>query len=62
MRRSFWQKVEEGKKQGITEDEFERIENFECAIAYHQNKIDEYEREIKRIETMAGSRLERIEV
>ncbi len=53
MRRSFWKKVEDGKTKGITADQFERIENLEAAIAYHQNQIDEYEREIKQIENKA---------
>lgn len=61
MRRTFWQKVEEAKKKGIKTEEFERIENLESAIAYHQNEIDKHEEEIERLENKARSELERIE-
>lgn len=54
MRTSFWQKIEEAKKKGITAEQFEKIENLEAAIAYHQNMIDEYEKEIKHIEAVGG--------
>ena len=50
MRVSYWQKLEETKKKGLTSKQFEKIEALEAAIAYHQNMIDEYEKEIKAIE------------
>jgi hypothetical protein len=62
MGRSFWQKVEEAKMKGITAEQFEKVENLESAIAYHQDKIDEYEKEIKNIENATNSKLERIGV
>ena len=62
MRGSFWQKIEQAKTKGITTDQFEKIENLECTISYHQNKIDEYEKEIKDIERMAKAKLEYIGV
>jgi hypothetical protein len=57
MHRSFWQKLEEAKAKGMTAEEIEKLESLESAIAYHQNKIDEYENEIKSIEKMAKVRL-----
>ncbi len=57
---AFWQKIKEAKTKGITTEEFESIENLEAAIAHHQNKVDEYEEEIKKIEKMAELRLEHI--
>ena len=54
MRRSFWQKVEDAKKDGITARKFERIENLKESIAYHQNKIEEYKEEIKQIKDTAS--------
>ena len=50
MRISYWQKLEEAKKKGLTREQFEKIEALEAAIAHHQNIIDEYEKEIKAIE------------
>jgi len=50
MRVSYWQKLEEAKKKGLTREQFERIEALEGAIAHHQNMIDEYEKEIKAVE------------
>ena len=50
MRISYWQKLEEAKKKGLTSEQFEKIEALEAAIAHHQNMIDEYEKEIKAIE------------
>lgn len=58
MRRSFWQKLEEAKRDGITQEEFEKIEELESAIAYHENKIEEYEKEIKYIKNEAKLKLE----
>jgi hypothetical protein len=49
MRVSYWQKLEEAKKKGLTSEQFEKIETLESAIAHHQNMIDEYEKEIKVI-------------
>jgi flagellar biosynthesis chaperone FliJ len=49
MRVSYWQKLEEAKKKGLTSEQFEKIEALESAIAHHQNIIDEYEKEIKAI-------------
>jgi flagellar biosynthesis chaperone FliJ len=49
MRVSYWQKLEEAKKKGLTSKQFEKIEALESAIAHHQNMIDEYEKEIKEI-------------
>lgn len=60
MRRSFWQKIEEAKTDGITKEQFEKIEDLESAIAYHQNKIEDYEKEIKNIKKKAKLKLERI--
>lgn len=57
MRRSFWQKLEEAKAKGMTAEEIEKLESLESAIAYHQNKVDEYEKEIKSIEKIAKERL-----
>ena len=62
MRIPFWQKIEEAKKKGLTTEHFDQIENLECAIAYHENMIEEYKEEIKQIEKKAKSKLERIEV
>jgi hypothetical protein len=42
---------------GMTDEDIEQQESLECAIAYHQNKIEEYEEEIKTIEKMAKARL-----
>jgi thymidylate kinase len=50
MRVSYWQKLEEAKKKGLTREQFEKIEALEEAIAHHQNMIDGYEKEIKAIE------------
>lgn len=50
MRISYWQKLGEAKKKGLTREQFEKIEDLEAAIAHHQNMIDEYEKEIKEIE------------
>jgi len=50
MRVSYWQKLEEAKKKGLTSEQFEKIEALEAAIAHHQNMIDEYEKEIKEME------------
>jgi hypothetical protein len=50
MRISYWQKLGEAKKKGLTTEQFEKIEDLEAAIAHHQNMIDEYEKEIKAIE------------
>jgi len=50
MRVSYWQKLEEAKKKGLTSEQFEKIEALESAIAHHQNTIEEYEKEIKAIE------------
>jgi flagellar biosynthesis chaperone FliJ len=50
MRVSYWQKLEEAKKKGLTSEQFEKIEALESAIAHHQNMIDEYEKEIKATE------------
>jgi thymidylate kinase len=50
MRVSYWQKLEEAKKKGLTSEQFEKKEALEAAIAHHQNMIDEYEKEIKTIE------------
>lgn len=55
--KSFWQKLEEAKAKGMTAEEIEKLESLESAIAYHQNKVDEYEKEIKSIEKIAGERL-----
>jgi hypothetical protein len=60
MRKSFWQKVEQAKKQGLTADQFERLETLESAIAYHQNEIEGYEKEIERMQNMAESSLESV--
>lgn len=57
MRASYWQKLEEAKKKGMTAEEIEKLENLESAIAYHQNKVDEYEKEIEFIENTAKARL-----
>jgi hypothetical protein len=62
MRRSFWQKIEEAKMKGITAEEYEMIETLEAAIAFHENEIDKYEKEIKRIKNAAKSKQERIGV
>ena len=45
----FWKKVEQAKKQGLTADQFERIEVLESTIAYHQNEIEKHEKEIESI-------------
>lgn len=50
MRISYWEKLEEAKKKGLTSEQFEKIEALESAIAHHQNMIEEYEDEIKTIE------------
>jgi flagellar biosynthesis chaperone FliJ len=50
MRVSYWQKLEEAKKKGLTREQIEEIEALEAAIAQHQNIIEEYEKEIKAIE------------
>ena len=50
MRISYWHKLEEAKKKGLTREQVEKIEDLEAAIAHHQNMIDEYEKEIKVIE------------
>jgi hypothetical protein len=62
MRKTFWQKIEEARRNGITTEQFERVENLEFAIAYHQNKIDECEKEIMNIVEEGKSMLKRIEV
>lgn len=54
----FWEKLEEARRKGINGEEFERLENLEAAIAFHQNKLEEYEQEIKDIKSMAMARLE----
>ena len=51
--KSFWQKLEEAKAKGMTAEEIEKLESLESAIAYHQNKVDEYEKEIKSIEKIS---------
>lgn len=58
MRLSYWQKLEEAKKKGLTSEQLEKIEALEAAIAHHQNRIDEYEKEIKAIK--AGVNLQKI--
>ena len=62
MRRSFWEKVEEAKTEGITTEEFERIENLESAIAHYEDMIDEHKKQIECIKNMANCRLEKFEV
>jgi hypothetical protein len=42
--------IRRGQKKGLTREQFEKIEDLEAAIAHHQNKIDEYEKEIREIE------------
>lgn len=54
MRVSYWEKLEEAKKKGLSSEQFEKIEALESAIAHHQNVIDEYEKEIKAIERQAN--------
>ena len=49
MRVSYWQKLEEAKKKGLTSEQFEKTEALESAVAHHQNMIDDYEKEIKAI-------------
>jgi hypothetical protein len=49
MRVSYWQKLGEAKKKGLTSEQFEKIEALESAIAHHHNMIDGYEKEIKAI-------------
>ncbi len=39
MRESFWKKIEEAKKKGISLEDFERVESLESAIAYHQMRL-----------------------
>lgn len=56
---SYWKKIEAAKAKGLSAEEFESIEGLEAAITYHQNKIDEYEREIKSIEDKGKSRKDR---
>lgn len=51
----FWQKIELAKKQGLTADQFERIETLESTIAYHQNEIEKYEEEIESITKEAAT-------
>ena len=58
MRVSYWEKVEAAKARGLNAEQFESIENLEAAIAYHQNKIDEYEKEIKNIEEEGKPKIE----
>lgn len=58
MRTSYWEKVEAAKAKGLSAEQFERIENLEAAIAYHQNKITEYEIEIKGLEEEGKLRVE----
>jgi len=43
-------KSEEEKAKGVIAEGIEKLESLVSAIAYHQNKIDEYENEIKSIE------------
>lgn len=56
----FWNKVEQAKRQGLTADQFEKIEAIESAIAYHENEIQNYEEEIERIKNTAESSLENV--
>jgi hypothetical protein len=52
----FWEKLEEARRKGISGEEFEKLENLEAAIAYHQNEIEDCEQAIKNIESMAMNR------
>lgn len=60
----FWKKINEAKENGITNDEFERIEELECGIAEIEQKIEEckqkkkeWENEVKLITKKAKKRL-----
>lgn len=53
MRTTYWQKIEAAKAKGMTTEQIERIENLEAAIAHYQDQIDEWEKEIGRIEEEA---------
>jgi hypothetical protein len=53
---SFWKKINEAKKNGITGEEFSRIEELEGAIAGMEAKIDECKKEIKLIKKQASKR------
>jgi hypothetical protein len=61
MRVSYWQKLEETKKKGLTSEQFEKIEALESAIAHHQNMMDEYEKEIKAIKGEVQKTVENVE-
>jgi len=50
MRTTYWQKLEDAKKKGLTAEQLSEIEALEAAIAYHEGEIDKCRREIKRIE------------
>jgi hypothetical protein len=60
MRKSYWQRLDEAKSKGMTAEDIEQQESLESAIAHHQNKIKEYEKEIKAIEKMAKMRLKNV--
>jgi hypothetical protein len=53
---SFWKKIEQAKEDGITEEEFSRIEELEGAIVGLEIKIDECKEEIKFIKKQAKKR------
>jgi hypothetical protein len=57
MSGSYLRRLHEAMSKGMTDEDIEQQESLECAIAYHQNKIEEYEEEIKTIEKMAKARL-----
>ena len=53
----FWKKLDEARRNGITGEEFSRIEELEGAIAGLEIKLDECKKEIKLIKKQAGKRL-----
>ena len=53
----FWKKLDKAKRNGITEEEFSRIEELEGGIASLETKIDECKKEIKLIKKQASKRL-----
>ena len=53
----FWKKINEARKNGITGEEFSRIEELEGAIACMEANIGEYKKEIKLIKKQASKRI-----
>jgi hypothetical protein len=55
---SFWKKIENSRKIGLTEGEFSKIEELEGAIAKYENDIEDFQNEIKAIQKEARNRKE----